>query len=233
MVLLCVTDTTGLAQKNRDFETEILAEIIPLSFPIEKRTELGRHLGIPSITLHQIEQEALENPYSKETALQKIIYCWFDREKSASYATIMSIIFEKLENHTNYVSAYRESVIQVNVKLLGCCVTVADIPRILDHILTPETESRIAKVNVAQIFKLNVKEPGETQLYAKMQLILKSWLRQEKDNATWKNLVKNMEAVDKDAAMRVKNLQCEKPDKRPSYDQRRSVCLIISHYLHV
>ena len=207
---------------------EILAEIIPLPFPIEKRAELGRHLGIPSIKLHQIEQQALESPYPKETALEKIIYHWIDRDNTASYATIMSIIFEKMENHTEYASAYEESVMQGDVIRWGCCVTEADILEILDHILTPATSSRIAlaEINVAQIF--NVDEPEE--LAQDLQLILMSWLHQEKDNATWKNLVKKMEAVDQDAAMRIKELQCNKfdecsPQRRP-HTSAISVCIL-------
>ena len=121
----------------------------------------------------------MESLYPKETALQKIIYLWFDREKSASYATIMGIIFEKMENHTDYAAAYGKSVIKDDIKLWTYCVTEADIPRISTHILTPATRARIAEVNVAQIF--NVEEPrDETQLDRRLQLILNSWLLQKR-----------------------------------------------------
>ena len=199
-------DATGLSQKNRDFETEILAEIISLPFPIEKRAELGRHLGIPTIKLHQIEQLALDNLYPKETALKEMIYLWFDREKSASYAKIMGIIYEKMENHTDYAAAYGKSVMQGDTQVWGCCVTEADIQKILDHILTPATRPRIAEANVAQIF--NVQETrDEPHLDRRLQLILNSWLLQERDNATWKNLVRNTKAVDQDAASRIEELR--------------------------
>ena len=111
-----------------------------------------------------------------------------------------------MENHTDYAAAYGKSVIKDDIKLWSYCVTEADIPRILNHILTPATTPRITEVNVAQIF--NVEEPrDETQLDRKLRRILKLWLLQEKDNATWKNLVKNMKTVDQDAGSRIEELR--------------------------
>ena len=158
----------------------------------------------------------MESLYPKETALTKIIYLWFDRDKSASYATIMRIIFEKMENHTDYAAAYGKSVMQGDVNLWGSCVTEDDIPKILSHVLTPAIESRIAEVNIAQIFNVEA-EPGEAQ---DLQCVLRLWLRQEKDNATWKNLVKKMEAVDQDAATKIEELRRHGPDECPP--ERRS-----------
>ena len=111
-----------------------------------------------------------------------------------------------MENHTDYAASYGKSVIKDDIKMWTYCVTEADIPRISTHILTPATRARIAEVNVAQIF--NVEEPrDETKLDGKLQIILKLWLLQKKDNATWKNLVRIMKAVDQDAASRIEELR--------------------------
>ena len=233
ILLFILLDATGLAPINRDFETEILAEITPLPFPIKKRAELGRHLGIPCIKLHQIEQQALESPDdAKETALKNIVYHWFDRDKSASYATMMSIIFERMENHRDYAAAYEESVVKGDIEIYGCCVTKADIPQILDHILIPATSSKIPEI--AQILK--VEEPAEeVEISTKLQLILESSLHQKKDNATWKSLVKNMEAIDPNAALNIKQFRSQ-PNDQPGHEETRRrartgtlVCIYISY----
>ena len=76
-----------------------------------------------------------------------------------------------MENHRDYAAAYEESVVKGDIEIYGCCVTKADIPQILDHILIPATSSKIPEI--AQILK--VEEPAEeVEISTKLQLILES-----------------------------------------------------------
>ena len=144
----------------------------------------------------------------------------------------MSIIFERMENHRDYAAAYEESVVKGDIEIYGCCVTKADIPQILDHIRTPATSSKIPEI--AQILK--VKEPAEeVEISTKLQLILESSLHQKKDNATWKSLVKNMEAIDPNAALNIKQFRSQ-PNDQPGHEETRRrartgtlVCIYISY----
>ena len=102
------------------------------SFPIKKRTDLGKYLGIPSKTLRLMELKAIKDPYNITTkaVLTEMIKYWFETNDSASLAAIFEILESKMgmsldaygDQVTKGVSTMR---MQQTVQGVHSCSTVA------------------------------------------------------------------------------------------------------------
>lgn len=109
-----------------------MAEIVHLPFSIKIRTEFGKQLGLTSVTLRDIELQAMEKTNTKEAALTEIINHWFDMNQSASYATIVDVLENKMG--MSLADAYEKHVQESAVSQLGSCVEEADIEKILNQL---------------------------------------------------------------------------------------------------
>ena len=93
-------------------------EFVHLHFTIEKRAELGKHLGIPSSMLHAIELKAKKKDNTKEAALTEIVLYFLDNNQLlASLAKIMDII----ENKMGMSVTDEDRVTEGAVRQLGSC----------------------------------------------------------------------------------------------------------------
>lgn len=188
------TATTNSSAGNKI--KNIVAEIVHLPFSIKKRTEFGKQLGLTSITLHDIELQAMEKTNTKETALTEIINFWFDMNQSASYATIVDILENKMG--MSLADAYEKRMQEDAVSQLGSCVEEAEIEEILNQLgeSIPEFVTQL------------VMQRSTDDDRAELQAFLKNWIKSRKQDATWNMLLRKLEAIDVEAAKKIKLMRC-------------------------
>ena len=192
------TATTKSCAENK--KENIVAEIVHLPFSIKKRTELGKQLGLTSVTIRDIELQAMEKTNTKEVALTEIINHWFDMNQSASYATIVDVLENKMS--MSLADAYEERM-QGAVSQLGSCVEEADIDKILNQL----------GGSIPQFVTQLVTQRSNTDNdRAELQAFLKDWINNRKDDATWNMLLRKLEAIDVEAAKKIRLMRC--PDTK-------------------
>ena len=186
----CTTAASG-AEVN-----DVVDEIVHLPFPTKKRIELGKHLGIPSQTLHKMELEAIRNnSHSKKSVLTEMIEFWFERDKSASLAAMMDILENKMGMR---LYEYEDRVTKGVVSQLGSCVEETDIDQILTELATylPELVAGL----------VTGRSTGDNE--AKMRRFLKSWIHSNKEDATWIALIGRIEKINEEAVRKIKAMRC-------------------------
>ena len=176
---------------------DVVDEIVRLPFPTKKRIELGRHLGIPSKTLHFIEVKAIINySHSKKSILTEMIKYWFERDKSASLAAMMDILENKMGMMR--LNEYEDRVIKGVVSQLGSCIKETDIEQILN-----ELRKYIPKLVAGLV---TARSAGHSK--PKMRHFLKSWIESNKEDATWIALIGIIIKIDEEAARKITTMRC-------------------------
>ena len=179
-----------------------MAKIVHLPFTIEKRAELGKHLGIPASMLLAIELTAMEKDNTKEAALTEIILYFLENNQLlASWAKIMDIVENKMG-----MSAMTDEnrVTEIVVSQLGSCVEETDIQWIL-HQLEPASIPNI----VAKLVPHSTTADDRTEL----KCFLQDWISQKKEDATWYALIRKIAKIDKQAAKKIKTMRCPDADQ--------------------
>ena len=175
---------------------DVVDEIVHLPFPTKKRIELGKHLGIPSQTLHMMEEKAIRNnSHSKKSVLTEMIKFWFERDKSASLAAMVDILENKMGMK---LDEYKDRVTKGVVSQLGSCIEETDIEQILIRI-----SKYLPKLVAGLVTK---RSTGDNK--AKMRRFLKSWMVSNKEDATWIALIGRIEKINKEAAKKIKAMRC-------------------------
>lgn len=191
----CTTAADGAKQQLQEMN-DVVDEIVHLSFPTKQRIELGKHLGIPSKTLHMIEEKAItNNSHSKKSILTEMVKYWFERDKSASLAAMMDILENKMGMR---LYEYEDRVTKGVVSQLGSCVKKTDIEQILTQLTTylPELVASL------------VTERSTGNNRTKMRRFLKSWIMCKKEDATWIALIGRIEKINEEAARKIKAMRC-------------------------
>ena len=175
-----------------------MSEIVHLQFTIKKQAQLGKHLGIPSSVLHDIEQNAMEKDNTKEEALTKIIRYYFDNNKLlASWATIMDIVENKMG--MSVADEYEDRVTEGVVRQLGNCVEETDIQWILQQIEPASIPRIVATLLTHRTTAGDRAEPEHA---------LKDWISHKKEDATWYAFIKKIATIDKQAARKIITMRC-------------------------
>ena len=199
--LICIVYTlhfiaaNGAEQQSQDVN-DVVDEIVNLSFPTKKRIELGKHLGIPSKTLHMMEEKAIRNnSHSKKSVLTEMIKYWFERDKSASLAAMVDILENKMGMR---LDEYEDRVTKGVVSQLGSCIEETDIEQILT-----ELRKHLPKLVASLVTKGSTDDNR-----AKMRRFLKYWIDYKKEDATWIALIEKIEKINKEAARKIKAMRC-------------------------
>ena len=181
-------------------------ELLNINFPKEKRTEFGKHLGIPSEDLYDIELRAIDNDDPKRAALTEMIYYWYVRKPAPSLATIMDILEHKMDMDLAW---YKVRMSKGTVSQLGSCVTKED----LDELIRTLGLDLVDISKLAQ--KLNIEEAidyepqyGYDRTRSQLRHLLEKWISKDKENATWGLLIRKMGLIDKVAAKRIQTMRC-------------------------
>ena len=195
--------------------TQIAAEIAHLHFTIKKRAQLGKHLGIPSSKLHDIELKAMEMDNTKEAALTEIILYFLDNNQPiAPWATVMDIVENKMG--MSVTDVYEDRVTGGDVSQLGSCVEAIDIQWIL-HQLEPS----IPKI-VAELVTHRTTADDGTEL----KCFLQDWISRKKEDATWHALIRKIATIDKQAAENIRTMRCP-ADQEQLQDTRGKTAQLI------
>ena len=190
------------SQEAQKVVAKIVAEIVHLHFTIKKRAQLGKHLGIPSSVLHDIELKAIEKDNTKETALTEIIQYFFDNNQMlATWATIVDIVENKMG--MSLTDVYEDRVTEGVVSQLCSCVEETDIQRIL-HQLEPSIP-KLAAVLVTH------RRTADDRI--ELKCFLQDWISQMKEDATWCALKRKIATIDEQAAEKIKKMRCSDADQ--------------------
>ena len=194
-------------------------EIVNLPFPTKKRSELGKHLGIPSKELRMMELKAIRNyNNTKKSVLTEMIKYWFDKNKSASLATIVDILEGKMGMR---LDVYEDEVMKGVVSQLGSHITETDIEQIPIQLRT------FLPTIVAGL----VTERSTEDAREELQLYLKAWIDRKKEDATWIALIGEIKAINVEAARKIVAIRCT--DKEESQEQIPAETTVIMIYIHV
>ena len=186
-------------------QRKIVNELLNIDFPKEKRTEFGKHLGIPSEDLYDIELQAIDKDDSKRAALTEMICYWYERKRTPTLAAIMDILEHKMDMDLAW---YKDRMRKGTVSQLGSCVKEEDFDELIGALgLNLVDTSKLAK-------KLNIKEAVDYEPHSydktrsQLQDLLKTWIINEKENATWGLLIRKMISIDLEAAKKIKAMRC-------------------------
>ena len=194
--LYCLHCTIIAAEQQSQEVNDVVDEIAHLPFLTKKRIELGRHLGIPSKTLHMMEEKAIRNnSHTKKSVLTEMVKFWFERDKSASLAAMVDILENKMGMR---LDEYDDQVTKGVVSQLGSCVEETDIKQILTQLrkYLPELVAGL------------VTERSTDDNRAKMRRFLKSWKDSKNEDATWIALIERIEKINKEAARKIRAMRC-------------------------
>ena len=188
---IIIHDCIGIPEKRK-----IVEELLNIkNFPKEKRTEFGKHLGIPSEDLYHIELRAIDKDDPKRAALTEMIYYWYERKRAPSLAALMDILECKMGMDLAW---YEDCMSKGTVSQLGSCVKEADFDKLI-------RELQINHVDTSKLAeKLNVVSSAVPQL----QHLLEKWISNDMGNATWGLLIRKVGSFDKEAAKKIKAMRC-------------------------
>ena len=180
-------------------QRKIVNELHKVTFPKEKRTEFGKHLGIPSDDLYDIELRAIYKDDPKRAALTEMIYYWYERQRAPSLAALMDILEHKMDMDLAW---YKDRMREGKVSQLGRCVEEEDFDELIKEFgqNLVDTSKLAEKLNIGETIDYEPNNYGKTQ--SQLRHLLKIWINKEKENAIWGLLVRKMQLIDKEAAKR-------------------------------
>ena len=181
-------------------------ELTRISFPITKRIEFAKHLGVPSKELHTIELKALSNTDTKRVALKEIVRYWFEHNPSASFAAVVQILETKMGMNLEYESQVRQG----KVAQLGSIIEERDIEGLLQEIIPyiPDATILACKLRIKGKFAKIEDNPTRNLCCA-----LKTWIQHRNEDATWNTLIRKLRKADPVIASRIKKWRCQDPNK--------------------
>lgn len=192
--------------------------MVRLPFPIKRRLEFGRRLGIPFNQLRSIEQWALDKTNTKEIVLTEMMHFWFINNPSASFKTVKDVLAE-MEMTEHLEDDYKKR--EVELLTMGSTVTKENIPFIINIVIgqlcASELEIALKKVykdkSDGQEGQVSIMDDGRDE-ETKLRCVLEAWVDTRKDDATWNSLVYAMRGVSDSAqqvAMRITEMRRHPP----------------------
>ena len=179
-------------------------ELLNIHFPKEKRAEFGKHLGIPSEDLYDIELRALNKDDPKRAALTEMICYWYERKRTPTLAAIMDILEHKMDTDLAW---YKDRMRKGTVSQLGSCVKEEDFDELIGALgLNLVNTSKLAKELNMEAVDYEPHSYDKTR--SQLQDLLKAWISNEKENATWGLLIKKIITIDLEAATKIKAMRC-------------------------